>query len=111
MQKKKVYVAYRFNDTDAGKVLSNIGTAHRIAYGLICEGYIPYIPHWDFLLATMFGREIPKKFYYENSMEWLKVCDRICVVEDGKPYSSGVEEEIRLAESLGLTFMYRRVDV
>ena len=108
---RRVYVAYRFNDTDAGQVLANIGVAHKVAFGLIQEGYTPFIPHWDFLLATMFGKKLPFNFYYKNSMEWLKVCDAICVVQDGKPLSNGVLDEIEVAKELNLSFMYKKVDL
>ena len=107
--KKKVYIAYRYNDTDAGQVLANIGIAHKVAFGLIQEGYIPFIPHWDFLLATMFGKELPLDFYYENSMEWLKVCDMLCVVQDGKPLSSGVKAEMKYALEHGMPIINRVV--
>ena len=108
---RRVYIAYRFNDINAGQVLANIGVAHKVAFDLIQEGYTPFVPHWDFLLATMFGKKLPFNFYYENSMEWLKVCDAICVVQDGKPLSNGVLDEIEVAKRLNLSFMYRKVDL
>ena len=105
---KKVYVAYRYNDTDANQVLSNIGVAHKVAFDFIKEGYIPFIPHTDCLLAIMFGKSIPLKFYYEYSIEFLKVCDIFCLVEDGKPLSSGVQTELELAQKLGIPIITRK---
>ena len=105
--KEKVFVCYRYNDTDAGKVLANIGVAYRMAFELIKENYIPFIPHGDCLIAMMFGRKLDLSFYYDYSIEWLKVCDAICVVEDLESLSNGCLKEIAIAKTLGLKFIYK----
>ena len=107
VMKQKVFVCYRYNDSDAGQVLANIGVSYRVAYKLIEEGYYPYIPHSDCLLAMLYGKKLPLKFYYDYTLAWLKDCDIICVVEDGKPYSSGCQIEIDVARTLGKQFIYR----
>ena len=106
---KKVYVAYRYNDSDANQVLSNIGVAYNVAFELIQEGYMPFIPHSDCLIAIMFGKKLPLKFYYDYSIEWLKVCDVFCLVDDGSPISDGVKTELKLANKLGISIITRKV--
>ena len=95
-----VYIAYRFNDTDAGKVLANIGTAHRVGYEFIQKGDYPIIPHSDFVMALMFGKKIPFDYYYRSTMEWMERCDAIAVVIDGEPLSNGVVAELKRAIAL-----------
>lgn len=104
---KRVYIAYRYNSDHAGTVLSNIGVATKIGFYFAKKGYAPYIPHSDFLLAIMFGKNLPLDFYYEFSMEWLRVCDFIAVVDDGQMLSKGVLAEIEEAKRLGIP----RIDV
>jgi hypothetical protein len=95
-----VYVAYRFNDKDAGKVLANIGVAHRVGYEFIKQGDYPIIPHADFQMALMFGRKIPFEYYYKSTMGWMERCDAIAIVIDGEPLSSGVVAELKRAIQL-----------
>src|SRR5271157_5364110 len=101
---KLVYVAYRYNDVDAGKVLSNIGVAHQVAFELIKKGYYPYVPHADCLIAIMFGKSLPLEYYYKCTMAWLEKSDAIVVVVDGKPLPKGVVAEMKRAMELGLRF-------
>ncbi|HDH45554.1 MAG TPA: hypothetical protein ENG66_09285 [Thermococcus sp.] len=108
---RRVYVAYRYNDRDAGQVLGNIGVAHKVAFKLIEQGCYPFIPHSDCLLAILFGKKIPLKFYYRNSIEWLLQCDTICVVCDGKPLSPGVLREMKVAKKSNLRFMMAFVNL
>jgi len=110
-EKKKIYVAYRYNDTNAGQVLANIGVAHRVAFDLIQEGWIPFIPHADCILGLMFGKKIPLQFYYDFSIEWQKCCEAICIVDDGRELSSGVVRELNLAKESGQEIIWRRIDV
>ena len=109
--KKKVYIIYRYNNVDAGKVLANIGVAYRVAFGLIKEGYMPYIPHSDCLLAIMFGHKLDLQFYYDYSIEWQKVCDAVCVVDDGQLLSEGCKKEIELAKQWKQEIICKHVDL
>ena len=108
---QKIFIAYRYNDTDAGQVLANIGVAHQVAYESIKAGWIPFIPHTDCLLAIMFGKKLPLKFYYDYSIEWLKSCDAICIVDDGRPLSSGVKRELGIAEALGIKVIWEKIEL
>ena len=100
----RVYIAYRYNDVDAGQVLANIGVAHKVGYELIKENHFPFIPHADCILATMFGKNLPLDYYYRASLEWLRQCEAICVVLDGKKLSPGVLREIEEAKRLKMKF-------
>jgi len=109
--KKKVYIIYRYNDVNAGKVLANIGVAYRVAFDLIKEGYIPYIPHSDCLLAIMFGHRLDLQFYYDYSIEWQKACESVCVVYDGQELSEGCKKEVELAEQLNQEIITKYVNL
>lgn len=109
--KKKVYIIYRYNNVDAGKVLANIGVAYRVAFDLIQEGYIPFIPHGDFLLAIMFGHQLDLQFYYDYSIEWQKACDAVCIVDDGQEPSDGCKKEIELARQWKQEMIYRKANL
>ena len=95
-----VYIAYRFNDVDAGKVLANIGIGHLVAYEFIKRGDYPYIPHADYQMAIMFGKHLSLDYYYASTMAFLEKCDAIAIVVDGQPLSKGVVAEMKRAIEL-----------
>ena len=83
----KIYVAYRYSADNVLDVLSNIGRAIHVGTLIARKGHYPYIPHLDCFIAMfdgsyLDGREIPLEYYYKSSLEWLKVCDAIYIVDE-----------------------------
>jgi hypothetical protein len=90
----KVYIAYRYSADNVIDVLQNIGTAIMVGHEVArIEGCYPFIPHLDCLLA-MQSPKLSLEYYYKSSMEFLKVCEVMYLV-DGKDLdtSIGVKKE------------------
>lgn len=112
----KVYIAYRYScnfppfNSDVLAILGSIGKATRVGLELAKLGFIPFIPHLDFLVAIMDGSLIDDKFpltkdyYYKSSMEWLKCCDAMLLVDsmDIKRGSKGVKVEYEYCIDVGI---------
>lgn len=90
----RVYVAYRYSANNVLGVLSNIGKAIDIGHELAqIEGVYPFIPHLDCLVA-MRSPQLSLEYYYKSSMEFLKVCDVMFLVDiSDLDTSKGVKEE------------------
>lgn len=104
----KIYIAYRYSADNVLDVLGNIGRATKVGLEVAKLGHFPYIPHLDCLVAIMDGsgmdgRTLPKKYYYESSMAFLKVCDALYIIDEediGK--SNGVTAEYEYCITHGL---------
>ncbi len=86
----KIYIAHRYTcdsppfNGDVLHVLHSIGKAAQVGVEVASLGDFPYVPHLDWLIVAMdgaLGETIPKSYYYDNSMEWLKVCDAMLVID------------------------------
>lgn len=107
MKRLKIYVAYRYSADNVLDVLHNIGKAIEVGKQLAKKGHSPFIPHLDCLLAIYdFKGEIDLDYYYNCSMDWLKVSDAIFVVDvNDFGVSKGVTEEITWASGNIQTFV------
>jgi hypothetical protein len=78
----KVYIAYKYNATNAVDVLANIGMAIKVGRDVALLGLYPYIPHLDCLLAIEDSKKrLGMNYYYQCSLEFLKVCDVMLLVD------------------------------
>ena len=104
----KIYIAYRYSANNVCDVLSNIGKAIEVGKEIALAGYFPYIPHLDCLLAIFDHKKLlPLEYYYNSSMEFLKVCDAIFIVEHTDILNSkGVKEEYEYAINHGIQVVF-----
>ena len=83
-----------------------------INYGvkLIEKGHNPFIPNlYHFVWRAMGDNSPPELTWLDMVKEWLRFCDAILIAEMPPYPNSGVAEELRLAEALGLK-IYRHID-
>ena len=69
---------------------------------LLCKmGHVPFVPHltlfWHFLEPH------EPQFWYDYDNEWLKVCDAVLRLPGD---SVGADNEVKLAQSLGIPVYY-----
>jgi hypothetical protein len=99
---KRVYVAGKYSADNVIDVLSNIRNGVDFAANVLIDGYAVFCPHLDHHFAiSMWGDDITKKMYQDNSMAWLEVSDAVFVMPDSEK-SHGVQREIERAMELGI---------
>ena len=105
----KIYVAFRYSlPSDVINILANIGKAIEAGVEIAKKGHIPYIPHCDCLIAMWSKGMLPKNFYYEMGMTWLKCCDALFLLDKADLLlpNSGVKREYDWAVGNGLRIFY-----
>ena len=101
-----VYVAGAFSAESTLAIGRNIHRGISKAVEVLKqEGMIPYCPWLDFLFSVVTGTVIESEEIYEYSMDWLRRCDALLVVE-GWEESAGTKVEIGEAVSLGKPVFY-----
>jgi len=111
MEKKvkpeKIYIASRLTAEHPLKYLSNLDESIEAAVEIWNKGHYPYPPGWDFLIF-MRMRNVDMDRIYEASIEWLKCCDSIFVLNGyhDVPKSTGVIKEVKEAVALGIKFYW-----
>ena len=98
----KIYVAGPYSSAPEGN------TQRAILYGLklMAEGHSPYIPHLTHfmdLVANELGELVPYERWLELDNDWLPLCDELHRLSGA---SSGADEEVALAETLGILVVY-----
>lgn len=80
-----------------GNVVANTRKACEAAKSLAEQGFAPYLPHgnqvWDLV------DHHPREFWVDLAREFVPACAAVLRVEGE---STGVEEEVKLAKSLGI---------
>jgi nucleoside 2-deoxyribosyltransferase len=100
---KRIYVAGPYSATDIIQSLENITRGQRVATVLLLNGYTPFCPFLDYqlFLQLRHGEHITKQQIRDYSLEWLKLCDAM-VVLDGWENSDGTKREIEFAQKNGI---------
>jgi hypothetical protein len=93
-----VYVAGPYTHPDP---IENTHRAIRVGDHLATLGFVPIIPHLSLLWHMVAPH--PAKYWYGITAEWLKRCD---VVYRLKGASKGGDEEVALADKLGIPVIY-----
>jgi len=106
---KTVYVAGAMQADNILDVLNNIHKGINVAGKVAQAGYAPFVPHFDIEFAKQ-GIKLPMNFYYDYTMEFLKRCDYVVVV-DGYENSKGVLEELQKANELKIPVFYNITDL
>ena len=83
-------------------------TQRAIEYGLelMARGHSPYVPHLTHFMdvaANKRGQPVPYERWLELDNEWLPICDELHRLPGE---SSGSDEEVALAEKLGIPVVY-----
>ena len=102
----KVYVAGPYSADNVVDVLKNIGRGEHMAGLLFSKGYAPFCPWLDnaFVINHWF-EDFSVQQFKDYSMEWLKVCDCVLLV-DGWSKSKGTIAEMAEAKKLGIPVLY-----
>lgn len=77
--------------------ISNVSAMCKAASAVMRKGHCPYVPCLDLLLGVVDG-DWEEDDYRTINLGFLKVCDAVLVISK----SFGVEQEVKLAKSLGL---------
>jgi hypothetical protein len=96
MEKKKVYVAGKLNDSAVGYI-KNFHRMIKTAREVRSAGYAVYVPCNDFLEGLVDGN-FDYAEYFDNSQPWLVSADAIFLTP-GWETSSGTAKEIETAKS------------
>jgi len=95
---KKFYIAGPFRATTAWLVEQNIRRAERVGLKVACLGAIPFIPH---TMYRFFDGEKDGQFWIDATMELLRCCDAIILLE-GWGGSEGSRGEYEEAKKIGM---------
>lgn len=108
----RVYVAGAMSSDNILGVLGNISEGVKYGALLLKEGFAPFVPHLDVAFRLQQGKDynIPMEYYYNYTMEWLRVSQYVLVVPDWEE-SVGTRKEIEMAEKLGIPVYYNLEDL
>lgn len=99
---KKIYIAGKYDDTNVIDVLGNIRKGIELAVQVLKNGDIPFCPFLDFMFALVDkGYQLGIVDFRNYSMEWLKVCDEVWLLDNWRT-SGGCKAEIKEAKELGI---------
>ena len=103
----KVYVAGKYSDDNVLSMLGNIRKGLRASWLIMEMGMTPYCPWADYsiVLQTPDDGYLTVEQLKACSMEWLRVCDAVYVLDNWET-SPGTKEEIAVAASLGIPVFY-----
>lgn len=88
--------------------MKNIREGTKISAKILKLGHLPFCPFSDhqFLFYKDFTVEDLRKY----SIEWLKVCEALFVIPNSEN-SKGTQEEIKIAQKLGIPIIYSIKDI
>lgn len=95
----KVYIAGKYNSDNVIDVLKNIRKGIKMGAKLLKLGFAPFCPFLDFQFG--FHEDISIDNYKAFSIEWLRACDCVLML-DNWTRSEGAKEEMRIAYRMGL---------
>lgn len=95
-----IYIATRLSDDNPLVYLNNLDESILAAIAVWKKGHYPYVPGHDYIYL-MRMRDVQIERVYSSSLEWLRRCDSILIV-NGLIDSTGVQREHALAKELGI---------
>lgn len=113
----KVYVAGAFSDDNVLGVLKNIGRGEWYASQLFVQGFAPFTPwHDKTFVFNNWEQALTVEMFYNYSIAWLEVSDVMFVIPNWKGLknhedSKGTQEEIRIANELGIPVFYNNEEL
>lgn len=107
---KRIYIAGKLRTPLFINYVENCRVMCEVAREVQKAGFAIYVPCWD-LLQVMLLPGITFDNLFDNSVEWLEVCDAMLVVGDNWRTSQGTLNEIRRAEKQGIPVFYNLDDL
>ena len=101
--KLRVYVA---GPISKGDFVVNTRRAIDTAEELRKQGYVPYVPHLDFLWRLIYPLTWDEILTFDE--EWVSQCHALLRLYG---YSPGADREVRLAEKLGIPVFFNIDDL
>lgn len=95
---KMIYVACALSASNEFERQLNIQAARHAGYKIAKAGFYPVMPTVN---TEGFEEANTLDFWYKSTLELLKRCDAVYVV-NGSHESSGIESEVKCAEGLGI---------
>jgi Domain of unknown function (DUF4406) len=96
--RQKVYVAGPYTK---GDVEENVRNAIKAGNELADKGFAPFVPHLTHFWEALFPR--PYDFWIDLDNQFLPDCDAVLRIPGD---SSGADNEVRLAHSLGIPVFF-----
>ena len=93
---KYVYVA---GPITKGNTLLNIRNAMTVGTELITRGYVPYIPHNDFIQYMLDPKALDYETILDQDLAWVERCDALLRLPGDSP---GADREVAHALKHGL---------
>jgi len=111
MEVKKIYLAIPYNDSNRNLRIARFEKANEIAAELMNEGYCVFSPisHSHPIAEQC---DLPKGYDFWQSWNkpFIEWCDELHVVTiNGWKESTGVQDEIRMAEDMGKEVIFIKV--
>lgn len=97
----KVYVAGPYRNPSRRVINRNIMYARDVGLAAIRKGWNALIPHANTGHLDMLAPDIGDRFWLASTMDWMRVCDAVVLVE-GWENSIGTQAEIAEAKRLGI---------
>jgi len=104
---KRVYVAGSYSSDNVIQVFKNMEKGIKVSARLLKKGYIPFCPWLDY--HFFLHEDITLQEIQDYSLGWLVVSDCVYVLKDSEN-SKGTQNEIRVAEKLGIPVLYEGLD-
>lgn len=102
-----VYIAGPYSSENTIDVFNNMRRGMRASTEFLLNGWAPFCPFIDYhyQLQLRDGESLSVQNYYDYSLSWLEVCDKVYVLK-GWEGSKGTLNEIKRAEELGIVVEY-----
>mgnify|MGYP003784521597 FL=1 len=104
---KRIYVAGSYSSDNVIQVFKNMQRGIKVSARLLKQGYIPFCPWLDY--HFFLHEDITLKEIQDYSIGWLEVSDCVYVLRHSDD-SKGTQNEIRVAEKLGIPVLYEGID-
>jgi len=105
-----IYIATRLSAPHPIEYIVNLRQSFKAAAEVWRKGHYPFVPGYDFFTYLELDNEygLAGRLPYEASLEWMRRCDAILVVNGllDKPFSPGVRKEWKEAKRLGMKIYY-----
>lgn len=95
-----IYIAGPLNSSNL--VSTNIHQTIKIADVLRADGFMPFVPHLDWLWELV-SQHRNEEFYMEWDFAWLTKCDAVFRMEGA---SKGADREVAYAQELNIPVFY-----
>ena len=110
----RIYVAHNYGrrrGLSSEALQDNVNESIKIGLALIKLGHEPFIPNLYHYVHLMANGSIPEDVFFRVVAEWVKVSDSLFVGSEPSSEHSGVQDEINIAERIGIPIYYNIGDI